>query len=101
MSDRLTPKIRQAVVLDVIRIAQEKYVLPELGEKVARAIQAKQDQGGYDHIKNAVELADTLTSDLRQASKDQHWQISYDLKLTSAMKLERAFSNLELRKLPQ
>jgi hypothetical protein len=84
MSNTLTPEIRQAVVLDVVRIAREKYVLPELGGQIAQAIQAKQEQGGYNHILEASQLVDTLTSDLRQASNDQHWQVSYDSKLTSA-----------------
>jgi hypothetical protein len=84
MSIAITSTIRQAVILDVIRIAREKYVLPEYGEATARFIQAKQEQGGYEDISNAVELADSLTSDLRHASNDQHWQVSFDSKLTSA-----------------
>ena len=85
MLNLLTSPIRQAVVSDVVRIAQEKYVIPEIGEKIAEEIRTKQEQGGYDHIWEAAELADTLTSDLRQASNDQHWQVSFDSKLTSPL----------------
>jgi hypothetical protein len=78
MSDTLTHQIRQAVVQDVVELTREKYVFPNTGEKLADHIQAKFQQGGYDDITDASELALTLTSDLRQVSNDRHWAVIFD-----------------------
>ena len=77
MSEILTPTSRQAVVLDITRLAQEKYVFPDVGEKLAGCIRAKLEQGSYDAITEAGELALTLTEDLRAISNDRHWSVVY------------------------
>jgi hypothetical protein len=85
MKGKLAPEIRDAVVTDIVRIAKEKYVLPEVGEKTAQAIKTKLEQGEYENIADANELADTLTADLRKVSADRHWQVSYDAQTISAL----------------
>lgn len=77
MLGTLTPELRRAIVQDIIRLAKEKYVYPDVGERVAGHIQSKLEQGGYASIADANELAVTLTSDLREASKDRHWAVMY------------------------
>lgn len=85
MDNELTPTIRQAVVADVIRLAREKYIFPEKGLETAKFIQSQLEQGHYDDIFAPHEFADRLTSDLRQMSNDQHWSVSFDSTLTSAL----------------
>ena len=46
MSEILTPAIRQAVVLDIAQLALAKYVYPDVGEELAKSIQAKLERGG-------------------------------------------------------
>ena len=82
---KLTSAIRQAIVQDIARLAREKYILPEKGLKTARTLESHLQQGHYDDILSPQEFADRLTSDLRQASADQHWSVSYDSTLTSAL----------------
>ena len=77
MSETLSATIRQAVVLDVASLARHKYVYPEVGEKLARSIQARLDQGSYDDVADAGELATMLTEDLRALSRDRHWSVVY------------------------
>jgi RimJ/RimL family protein N-acetyltransferase len=77
LSETLTPAIRQAVVLDVVGLAREKYVYPDVGEKLARSIQARLEEGSYDEITDAGELALMLTEDLRALSNDRHWSVVY------------------------
>jgi len=77
LSETLTPAIRQAVVLDIAKLAREKYVYPEVGEKLARSIQARLEQGSYDEFRDAGELALMLTEDLRALSNDRHWCVVY------------------------
>jgi hypothetical protein len=83
--DKLTQTLRQAIVLDIARLAAEKYIFPEKGLETARAIQSQLEQGSYDEILDPFEFADRLTSDLRQASHDHHWAVAYDSTLTSAL----------------
>ena len=81
----LTPITRRAVALDIIRLARDKYIFPEKGLETARAIESHLEQGHYEGILDPYEFADRLTSDLRQASKDQHWSVMYDSTLTSTL----------------
>ena len=78
MQDPNFPNIRTAVIQDIIRLAREKYVYPEIGEKVASQIQAKLDGGGYDNITTESDLAFRLTMDLQSISSDHHWSVVYD-----------------------
>jgi len=78
MSGSLTPEIRQVVVQDIVRLTKEKYVFPDVGKEIARLVQDKLEQGDYDAITDADELAITLSEDLRAMSNDRHWSIVYD-----------------------
>ena len=78
MSDSNLPGIRTAVIRDVIQLASEKYVYPEIGEKIARHIQAKLENGDYDDVTQKSALAQRLTRDLRSISNDRHWCVAYD-----------------------
>jgi hypothetical protein len=80
MSDDAFPELRQAVVLDLVKLVREKYVFPDMAEELAKHIQTKYEQGGYDHITEASQLAMDLTADLRAVSKDLHWRVMYQPK---------------------
>lgn len=85
MDAKLTSTVRQAVVGEIARLAREKYIYPEKGLQTAQFIEAQLAQGCYDNIYAPHEFADRLTADLRQASNDQHWSVSYDSALTKAI----------------
>lgn len=72
------PEIRQAVVQDIVKLTREKYVFADIAEEIAKHIQAKFEQGGYDDITDASGLAQKLTSDLRELSNDRHWSVIYN-----------------------
>jgi hypothetical protein len=78
MAEALTPETCRAVVQDIIELAREKYVYPNVGKDIANFIQARFDQGAYDGLVDASELALSLTIDLREVSGDQHWSVVYD-----------------------
>ena len=64
--DKLTHTLRKAIVLDVARLARDKYIFPEKGLEIAGSLQTHLEQGNYDEILDPYEFADRLTSDLRQ-----------------------------------
>ena len=85
MDAKLTTTLRQAVVLDIARLARDKYIFPEKGLETAQFIEAQLETGRYNEICEPREFADRLTADLRRASADQHWSVLYDSTLTSAL----------------
>jgi len=86
--DTLTHSLRKAIVLDIARLARDKYIFPEKGLETAQAIQSHLEQGHYDDISAPHEFADRLTSDLHQASNDLHWAVAFDSTLTSTLYAE-------------
>jgi hypothetical protein len=78
MSELFSPELRKMVLRDIITMAEEKYVFPDVGKKIADQLGARLEQGGYDDIEDANELAFTLTSELRELSGDKHWSVVYD-----------------------
>ncbi len=99
MIEEFTPAIRQAIVQDIARLAREQYIFPEKGLAIARFIETQWERGYYDDILSPHEFADRLTTDLRQASDDQHWSVLYDSTLTSTLYGEEHASDEELAQL--
>lgn len=71
-------QIRTAIVTDIIRLAREQYVYPEIGERIASQLQVRLEAGEYADIVDESALALQLTSELRSISNDRHWSIVYD-----------------------
>ena len=65
-------------------MTREKYVFPDTGAKIAEHLLDKLEQGRYDGITDAHELASVLTLDLRQISNDRHWAVMYALQPAEA-----------------
>lgn len=78
MTDTDFAQKRRAVIQEIIRLTREKYVFPEAGEKIAAQIQDRLDEGDYDEITQASDLAFRLTTDLQSISNDHHWHVVYD-----------------------
>ncbi|HEY69211.1 MAG TPA: S41 family peptidase [Anaerolineae bacterium] len=72
--------MRKDVILEIIRLTEEKYVYPDAGKKIAAHIQKKLEGGEYDDIATEQALASQLTTDLRSISGDHHWSVRYDPK---------------------
>jgi len=69
---------RTAVIQDIIRLARDKYVYPEVGEQIAAGLQDRLTDGIYDDVTREVDLAFRLTADLRSIASDRHWSVTYD-----------------------
>jgi hypothetical protein len=80
MSEILTPPIKKAVVVDLANLAKEKYLFPEMGEKIAAYLLDKLKEDGYDEFTEPSEFALALKTDLCEVSNDKHWDVFYDAK---------------------
>jgi len=68
---------RTEVIEAVIARLKESYVLPEVAAQMERAIRARMERGEYNQITSGAALAQTLTSDLREAHNDRHLEVRY------------------------
>ncbi|PWK14488.1 S41 family peptidase [Tumebacillus permanentifrigoris] len=57
------------------------YVFPQVGAAMAEAVRRKWLAGGYRHVESAVGLAEQLTDDLRNISRDLHVKVFYSEEL--------------------
>ncbi len=73
-------QIRATVIQDVIRLAEEKHVYPEVGVKIAHQLQKRLEAGEYVDVADESTLALRLTLELRSISGDHHWSVTYDPK---------------------
>ncbi|HUR79681.1 MAG TPA: S41 family peptidase [Thermoanaerobaculia bacterium] len=73
----ITAAERKQVIDNSIARLNEAYVFPETAKKMEQAVRARAARGEYDKITSAKELADTLTRDFREVSKDKHLSMRY------------------------
>ncbi|MHA2362950.1 MAG: hypothetical protein ACXAC7_03265 [Candidatus Hodarchaeales archaeon] len=53
MQTKLTNRSRKTIVEKIIKILKEKYVFPEIADKMIDHIQIKQNQGEYEQVEEA------------------------------------------------
>jgi hypothetical protein len=68
---------RKQVIDGALARLREAYVFPDVAEKMAQAVKARQARKEYDGITSADQLCERLTADLRAVSKDGHLQVVY------------------------
>ena len=73
----VTSAERKQVIDNSIAKLNEIYVFPETAKKMEQAVRARAAKGEYDKITSARELADKLTADFREVSKDKHLGVKY------------------------
>jgi len=76
-ADALTPAQRDAVIEAVKTAYRKSYVFPEKVPAIVSRLEASQAAGRYA-VGNAFELANLVTTDLREASQDGHAYMQYD-----------------------
>src|SRR5688500_3267461 len=64
-------KVIMAHLLDTM------YVSPEIGKQLASQLQARFESGAYKDVATPAQLAEVLTRDLSELSKDPHLRVSY------------------------
>lgn len=75
-----TPRLDEAVKRQIVRelgtMLRQRYVFPEVGEKTAKHIESRLATGAYESAAVAPALADVLTRDLREITRDKHLNVS-------------------------
>lgn len=68
---------RGDVIEGALRHLNTAYVFPEVAKKMEDAIRARNARKEYDGIDSASKLAETLTRDLQEVSRDKHLRVLY------------------------
>lgn len=76
-SEALTPIARSEVVLALGTSMRDRYVFPQLGQKIATALATKLKRGGYDAMTSPEALQAALTTDLRALGRDSHLRVRF------------------------
>jgi len=69
---------REQVIATALSWIDKVYVFPDGANKLVQALHEQQRRGAYDKITSSVELAKTLTHDLRAAVNDLHINVIYN-----------------------
>jgi hypothetical protein len=77
MGEPVDAAARAKIVDRVSAALNEHYVFPDVAKKMEASIRQKLKAGAYDKIANSAELADVLTRDLQEVSKDKHLSVRY------------------------
>jgi retinol-binding protein 3 len=70
-------KIRQEVIEGAIKKLHENYVFPEVAKQMEAALRERLQRKEYDQITSARAFANTLTTHLREVSKDKHLGVRF------------------------
>jgi len=73
----ISPVERQQVIDGIIARIREDYIVPEAAGRIIDTLRANMGKGVYGSIFDGPGLAAQLTSDLKSASNDKHFRVSY------------------------
>lgn len=77
----------QELVIDSIaKFMADKYVFPDVGEKMGELVKKNLKDGVYKDINNPQEFAAKVTEDLRSVSKDKHIGLRYAPEMIAMIK---------------
>jgi hypothetical protein len=69
---------RAEIINGVLKSLDEAYVFPEVAGRMGAAIRQRMERREYDRISSAAALAETLTSHLREVSRDKHLLVLFN-----------------------
>jgi CubicO group peptidase (beta-lactamase class C family) len=75
---QLDATTRTAVIEGALKNLNDAYVFPDIAKKMEQAIRERMARKEYDAIISAQQLVSTLTTHLREISKDKHLRVVYE-----------------------
>src|SRR6185437_16799066 len=70
-------RVRDEVLNSLAQALESRYVLPDVGKKLADAVRAKQKAHAYENVLTAPELARVLTDHLLSVAHDKHLRVTF------------------------
>lgn len=97
----VTPAERKEVIENSIAHLKQYYVFPDVAKKMEEALRARAARGEYDKITSGRELAQKLTSDLREVSKDKHLSVMHRVNAIPDKPVTTAYTPEDLARMRQ
>jgi hypothetical protein len=76
---------RQQVLVSLGQTLRENYAFADLGERLARSLQARQARKAYEQITSAKAFAARITSQLQEIAHDPHLRLMFSAAQLSQM----------------
>ena len=70
-------KMRAEVIDGALKHLNEKYVFPEVAQKMEKRIRERKANGEYDPVTSGRKFAETLTEHLQEVSRDKHLRMFF------------------------
>lgn len=74
---RIDAATRAAVIHVLAQDLKERYVFPDVGDKLAQMLQKHEEHGDYDSVTSAQAFSRLLTMQMKAIAHDQHLQVFY------------------------
>ena len=71
-AQKLDATTKGTIIEEITRMIEEKYVFPDVAEKIAEDIRNRYENKTYDHILTLPDFLQQLTKDLRSINNDSH-----------------------------
>jgi hypothetical protein len=71
----LDTSLRRKLVDATMKVLRENYVDPELGEKIANALNSLFESGSYDEFQDSTKFAQRLTKDMHETGGGKYFQV--------------------------
>lgn len=69
---KLDEEAKGKIIVEMTRLIEEKYVFPDVAQKIAESIRSRYKNKAYDPIATLPEFLQQLTKDLRSVNNDAH-----------------------------
>ena len=73
----LSPAEKSQIVDSVLKELNDRYIFPDVAQKMETDIRSRIDNKEYDPINNGPALAEKLTADLQSISNDKHLRLHF------------------------
>lgn len=74
----LDSRVKAAVIESIADLIVERYVFPDVAQRIHQHLATKLTNGDYDNLNNAYEFASVLWTDLQESSNDSHFFIEHN-----------------------
>lgn len=77
--EALDTETRTTIIDELLRKVRERYLFPEVAERIEREVRKWTRQGAYEVIHEPVALCETLTTHMQEVSRDKHLRLFYSI----------------------
>jgi len=74
---KLDDALRARLIDGVIAVLEKEYVYPDVVAKVDKRLRANVNAKRYDKVQSPEKLAELLTEDLQEVTRDKHLWVGY------------------------